>query len=127
MIASPWSWPSSSTARYSASLLAKSWQIDAFWRFQIPEEMRKKYGYPELTIDAKKKILGLNSARLYGIKEVSVPKYKAVPKDYEKRMPDELKKTMEMPGYAADNLTKIRETYASLGFEPSNTRYGWIR
>ena len=34
------------------------WQIDALWRFQIPEEMRKKYGYPELTQDAKRKILG---------------------------------------------------------------------
>ena len=22
------------------------WQIDALWRFQIPEDMRKKYGYP---------------------------------------------------------------------------------
>jgi hypothetical protein len=22
------------------------WQIDAFWRFQIPEQMRKQYGYP---------------------------------------------------------------------------------
>ena len=40
----------------------------AFWRFQIPEELRKKYGYPELTRRAKRKILGLNSARLYGIK-----------------------------------------------------------
>ena len=39
------------------------WQIDALWRFQIPEEMRKKYGYPELTQDAKRKILGLNSGR----------------------------------------------------------------
>ena len=46
------------------------WQIDAFWRFQIPEEMRKKYGYPELTQDAKRKILGLNSAKLYGIQGV---------------------------------------------------------
>ena len=41
------------------------WQIDALWRFQIPEELRKKYGYPELTREAKRKILGLNSARLY--------------------------------------------------------------
>ena len=103
------------------------WQIDAFWRFQIPEEMRRKYGYPELTIDAKKKILGLNSARLYGVKGLNPATYKAVPKDYEKRMTDDFKKVMEMPGYTADNLTRIRETYASLGVEPSNTRYGWIR
>ena len=31
------------------------WQIDAFWRFQIPEDLRKKYGYPELTVDAKRR------------------------------------------------------------------------
>src|SRR3989442_11899210 len=65
------------------------WQIDAFWRFQIPEEMRQQYGYPELTDRAKRKILGLNSARLYGIKVVErgnlEKRYKPVPKDYEKR------------------------------------------
>src|SRR6185503_14059397 len=44
------------------------WQIEALWRFQIPAAMREKYGYPELTETAKRKILGLNSARLYGIK-----------------------------------------------------------
>ena len=43
------------------------WQIDAFWRFRIPEEMRKKYDYPELTPDAKRRILGLNAAKLYGV------------------------------------------------------------
>ena len=41
------------------------WQIEALWRFQIPEEMRRRFGYPELTPAAKRKILGLNSARLY--------------------------------------------------------------
>src|SRR5204863_8738 len=25
------------------------WQIEALWRFQIPEAMRRRYGYPELT------------------------------------------------------------------------------
>ena len=25
------------------------WQIEALWRFQIPEEMRRRFGYPELT------------------------------------------------------------------------------
>ena len=43
------------------------WQIDALWRFQIPEEMRKKYGYPEITENDKRKILGLNAAKLYGL------------------------------------------------------------
>ena len=38
------------------------WQIEALWRFQIPEAMREKYGYPALTESAKRKILGLTSA-----------------------------------------------------------------
>src|SRR5206468_2706364 len=71
------------------------WQIDALWRFQIPEDLRKKYGYPELTPDAKRKILGLNSARLHGVKQVEArdlaKAYKPVPKDYEQRMSKELK------------------------------------
>jgi hypothetical protein len=25
------------------------WQIETLWRFQIPEEMRRRFGYPELT------------------------------------------------------------------------------
>jgi predicted TIM-barrel fold metal-dependent hydrolase len=101
------------------------WQIDAFWRFQIPPEMRKKYGYPELTPAVKRKILGLNSAKLYGVKPD--PKVKPVPKDYEKRMSEELKKVMEFPGYTADNMSKFREQYAAAGPQPSHVRYGWIR
>src|SRR6266850_4089596 len=44
------------------------WQIEALWRSQIPEDMRDRWDYPELDEDAKRKILGLNSARLYGLK-----------------------------------------------------------
>ncbi len=36
------------------------WQIEAFWRFEIPDELREVYGYPKLTKGAKRKILGLN-------------------------------------------------------------------
>src|SRR5437899_3062097 len=74
------------------------WQIDALWRFQIPEELRKKYGYPELNREVKRKILGLNSARLYGIKPLEGAAkdrmYKPVPRDYENRMSRELKTLM---------------------------------
>jgi len=101
------------------------WQIDAMWRFQIPEDLRKKYGYPELTEDAKRKILGLNSARLYGINPRQ--QFKPVPKDYEKRMTPELKRIMELPGSTADNMSRIKEQYIALGVEPSHARYGWIR
>jgi predicted TIM-barrel fold metal-dependent hydrolase len=43
--------------------------IDAFKQLQIPADMRATYGYPELTDKIKAQILGLNAARLYGIKK----------------------------------------------------------
>ena len=47
-------------------------QIEAFRAFQITPEFQERYGYPELTTEVKAKILGLNSARLYGV-EVPEP------------------------------------------------------
>ena len=41
--------------------------IDAFRAFQIPADLRDRFGYPELTRDVKAKILGRNAARIYGI------------------------------------------------------------
>ena len=41
--------------------------LDAFRAFQIPEEMRERFGYPELTPRIKAKILGENAARAYGL------------------------------------------------------------
>jgi len=107
------------------------WQIDAMWRFQIPEELRERYGYPELTETAKRKILGLNSARLFGIEGVEsanlLERFRPVPQDYESRMGDDLKRIMEFPGYTADNMSKFRERYLALGGMPGNTQYGWVR
>jgi hypothetical protein len=104
------------------------WQIEALWRFQIPAELREKYGYPELTEQAKRKILGLTSAKLYGIKAVDTGAYRAVPKDYESRMTEELKTVLEFGQLKeADNLSQMRETYTALAVEPDHTRYGWIR
>jgi hypothetical protein len=103
------------------------WQIEAFWRFQIPDALRQKYGYPELTERAKRKILGLTSAKLYGIGTVDAGSYKPVPKDYESRMTPELKTLLEFGQLKGDNMSKMKETYAALNIEPSNTRYGWMR
>jgi hypothetical protein len=103
------------------------WQIEALWRFQIPEAMREKYGYPELTETAKRKILGLNSARLHGIQAVDAGSYTPVPKDYESRMTDELKRLLEFGQLRADNLSRMRDTYIALAIEPNHTRYGWLR
>ena len=106
------------------------WQIDALWRFQIPDEMRKRWAYPELTEAAKRKILGLNSARLYGLSGAdAVPRgvYRPVPKTFESLIPDSLKKLMEFPGFAADNISRTRKEYLAMGAAPSHTRYGWVR
>ena len=43
------------------------WALEAFWNFALPEELTKDYGYPPLTEQAKRKILGENLARLHGI------------------------------------------------------------
>jgi hypothetical protein len=107
------------------------WQIEALWRFEIPEELRERYGYPKLTKAAKRKILGLNSARLYRLPSAAEPApghvYKPVPEDYESRIPDELKTILEFPGYADDTFSAARREYLAVGADPSNTRYGWIR
>ena len=105
------------------------WQIDALWRFQIPEAMRKQYGYPELTPQIKRKILGLNSARLYGIKVGASlgTQFKPVPPDYARQMTPGFKQLMEVDKPLADNLDVMRQRYAEAGGAPDHLRYGWIR
>ena len=89
--------------------------------------MRERYDYPELTETAKRKILGLNSARLYGIQSTDTSAYRPVPEDYESRMSDELKTVMEFGQFTADNMSKLRENYMALNLEPDHVRYGWIK
>jgi len=108
------------------------WQIEALWRFQIPEAMQKQYGYPALTPETRRKILGLNSARLYGIKPGRnlAEQFKAVPKDYASKMTPAFRKLMEVDKPivgAADNLDLMRQRYAEAGGGPDHMRYGWIR
>jgi predicted TIM-barrel fold metal-dependent hydrolase len=42
------------------------WLVDAFMAYELPDEVKQAKGV-DLTLEAKKKILGLNAARLYGI------------------------------------------------------------
>ena len=83
------------------------WQIEAFWRFQIPDRLREQFNYPALDDRAKLRILGLNSAKLYKIK---------VDRDSED---------------ASDRLSAIRDDYQVFQDEEgparSNASYGWIR
>ena len=119
---------------------APQWQIEAFWRFQIPQDMAKKYGYPALNEKVKRQILGLNSARLYNLPN-RVAAYKPVPSDYERRIPDSLKATLNYPGFSKpgsdrgallvptppnDRLAALRQDYVAAGGHPDNRRYGWI-
>ena len=107
------------------------WQIEAMWRFEIPDSIRHQYGYPELTKSAKRKILGLNSARLYRLpSEADISRrgvYRPIPRDYDTRVPMKLKTLLEFPGLASDALSKARSDYLAAGAEPSHTRYGWVR
>lgn len=80
------------------------WQIEAFRRLQMPEDLMKRFGFRQLTPEVKEKILGLNSAAVYGI-DVKA-KMNAIPSDY---------------------MTRLKEKYRAGGGLPSNTQYGWIR
>src|SRR5438552_4642369 len=44
------------------------WQIDAFRKFQIPEQLVEGHGYPPLTAELKAKVFGLNAARIWNLK-----------------------------------------------------------
>jgi predicted TIM-barrel fold metal-dependent hydrolase len=46
-------------------------QIEAFRAFEITEEYQEQYGYPALTPELKRKILGGNAARLYGVDPIT--------------------------------------------------------
>jgi hypothetical protein len=120
---------------------APQWQIEAFWRFQIPQDMARKYGYPVLNEKVKRQILGFNSARLYNL-PTRVGAYKPVPADYERRISESLKATLNFPGFSkpgsdrgasytpptlpSDRLAALREDYLAAGGHPANRRYGWI-
>ncbi|HXL20310.1 MAG TPA: amidohydrolase family protein [Streptosporangiaceae bacterium] len=50
-----------------APLWHPQWALRAFMDFQIPEDLCAGYGYPQLTDQAKRKILGENLLRLHGM------------------------------------------------------------
>ena len=50
-----------------APIWQPQWALDAFMDFEIPEDLCAGYGYPQLTDQAKRKILGENMLRLHGM------------------------------------------------------------
>jgi predicted TIM-barrel fold metal-dependent hydrolase len=122
------------------------WQIEAFWRLQIPEAFRERFGYPEITEEMKRKVLGLNAARLYGLTP-DASKYPKVPDDYHQRLVGDrqLMKTMEYddrlpkelptkgaPKIPDDRLEALRVEYRQatdtpFGVPRTSRTDGWIR
>ena len=43
------------------------WALEEFWNFELPRDIVEERGYPQLTDQAKRKILGENLAKLHGI------------------------------------------------------------
>ena len=123
------------------------WQIDALWRFQIPEELQRRWGYPALTEASKRKILGLNSARLYGLPAAAkvscdddavYSQGKLANYAVYMQPGSVIDKVLRGVGYPTatsptgsllpnDNLTKMRKQYAETGGGRSNVRFGWMR
>ncbi len=48
-----------------APIWQPQWALEAFWDFQLPQDLVEGYGYPQLTEQAKRKILGENLLRLH--------------------------------------------------------------
>jgi len=117
------------------------WQIEAFWRFQIPESIRETWGYPQLTERAKRKILGLNSARLYDLPtgarhyhQGGLSNFATAP---ELQPGGRLDVALTGVGYPTpivpasmlpeDRFSQIKSWVDELKLGRSNTRNGWIR
>lgn len=79
------------------------WQIEAFKRFQIPDQLMEQHRYQPLTRQVKERIFGLNAARVFGI-DVKATR-NAVPQDI---------------------LGRLRMSYLEEGPEPSHRAYGWV-
>ena len=53
------------------------WQIEAFRKFQIPDQLVEGYGYPKLTPEIKRKVFGENAARIWNIDKTKAMQAKA--------------------------------------------------
>jgi hypothetical protein len=79
------------------------WQIEAFRRFEIPQELIDKHKYAPLTRTVKEQIFGLNAARVFGVDVTA--KRNEIPKDY---------------------LSRMKMSYLDDGPQPSHRWYGWV-
>ncbi len=83
---------------------APQWQIEALRRLEIPEDMRKRYGFAELGPadgPVKRAIFGENSARMY-------------------------KYDIRKAGLETDAISAVKAAYLREGADPSHLRYGYM-
>jgi uncharacterized protein len=84
------------------------WQIEAFRRMEIPEDMQRAHGFAPLG-DArgavKTAILGGNGAKVYGVQA----------------------RAQHAPGWPRDRLAALRAAYLDSGRRPSHLAYGYVR
>ena len=117
------------------------WQIEALWRSQIPDDIADRWRYPELSEGAKRKILGLNSARLYGL-PVAASHYgrgnlASYPTAPELQPGGRMDNVLRGPGYPTpvipasllpdDNLSQMKRWAEEERRGRSNMRFGWMR
>jgi predicted TIM-barrel fold metal-dependent hydrolase len=79
------------------------WQIEAFRRFQIPDELVQQKGFALLTREVKERIFGLNAAKIFGV--------------------DVAAKRNDLP---KDAISRIKMAYRGGTTEPSHRIYGWV-
>jgi predicted TIM-barrel fold metal-dependent hydrolase len=48
------------------AIWSPKWLVDKFMAYEMPEDLKQEY-HVDLTLEVKRKILGENAARLYGI------------------------------------------------------------
>ena len=79
------------------------WLIEAFRRFQIPEQLQERHGYAPITDQDRELIFGRNLAGIYGV-DVDAAR----------------------TAFPSDSISKMKAAYLHEGAEPSNTAYGWV-
>ena len=118
------------------------WQIEALWRYRIPDEIREKWDYPQLTTEAKRQILGLNSAKLYDLPAASRRYDDGALASYRTRPAlqpgGRIDTVLTGVGYPTpvvpadtplprDRFARIKDWADEMALSRSDTRFGWIR
>jgi uncharacterized protein len=86
------------------------WQIEAFRRIEIPDDMQKSHGFAPLgdaNGEVKEAILGRNGAKVYGVQPPPAHRADA--------------------GRRLDSLARLRTAYLDSGRQPSHLAYGYVR